>query len=81
MTVESKILARLTNVFRDVFGDKNLEINSDSNAETLEDWDSLRHISLITGIEAEFEIRIALGEITDLKNVGDMITLISRKID
>ncbi|HEX2679231.1 MAG TPA: acyl carrier protein, partial [Polyangiales bacterium] len=57
-----------------------LVIERSSNAETVEGWDSLAHINLISAIEREFKIKFALGELESLKNVGDMIDLMAKKL-
>ena len=43
-------------------------INEDSSADTIENWDSLRHLNLILGLEEEFEISIPDEEVGNLMN-------------
>ena len=74
------ILEKLQLIFRDVFDDGRLSIGRESNAETVEGWDSLAHINLVSAVEQEFDIRFALGELETLKNVGEMIDLIQTKL-
>jgi acyl carrier protein len=76
----SQILTQLQPIFRDVLDDPRLNVTPDSNAQNVYGWDSLAHINLITAIEAEFKIRFALGELDGLKNVGEMIELMERKL-
>ncbi|WP_104697215.1 MULTISPECIES: acyl carrier protein [unclassified Helicobacter] len=76
----NEIKERLQEIFRDIFDDENLEISEATTANDIEEWDSLMHISLVSSIEKEFKIRFALGELQDLKNVGDMIALIEAKV-
>lgn len=57
-----------------------LVIQRDSSARTVEGWDSLVHINLILSVEQEFGVRFALGELEELKNVGDMVDLIAVKL-
>ena len=73
------LLAQLQPIFQDVFDRRDLTVTRESNAETVEGWDSLAHITLINAIEQEFHVDFALGELESLKNVGDMIDLIERK--
>lgn len=73
------ILASLTSILRDTFNEQNLNINNATTAEDIEEWDSLSHIELISNIEVHYKIRFALGELQDLKNIGDMIELIKTK--
>ena len=74
------ILEELQEIFRDVLDQPNLVLTRESNAKNVEDWDSLAHINLVTSIEKRFKIKFALGELQELKNVGDMIDLIQAKL-
>ena len=76
----SDILDELQPIFQDIFEDDELLITAESNASTVEDWDSLAHITLIFAIEQEFEIKFALGELEAMKNVGDMVELMQIKL-
>ncbi len=74
------LLPELQEIFRDVFDQPDLVITRESNASTVEDWDSLAHINLVTAIEQKYGIKFALGELQELKNVGDMIDLMQTKL-
>ena len=74
-----EILAGVQEIFRDIFDDANLIIKDETNSSQIEDWDSLAHINLVTSIEKEFKVKFALGELSQLKNVGEMLTLIEKK--
>ncbi|MGO4516122.1 acyl carrier protein [Terriglobus sp. 2YAB30_2] len=76
----SAILLELQDIFRDVLDQPDLVLTSKSNASTVEDWDSLAHINLVTAVEKRYKIKFALGELQDLKNVGDMADLIQTKL-
>jgi acyl carrier protein len=76
----SDILAELSPIFQDVLDQPELQITRASNASTVEGWDSLAHINLVTAIEQKYKIRFALGELEGLKNVGEMIDLIVVKL-
>lgn len=73
--------ARLQDIFRDIFDSANLVIDRSTSAKDIEDWDSLSHINLIVAIEKDFKIEFALGELQDLKNVGEMMDLIKKKVE
>lgn len=66
------LLAELQEIFREVFDQPDLVITRDSNASNVDDWDSLTHINLITAISMQYNISFALGELEELKNVGDL---------
>jgi acyl carrier protein len=74
------LLDLLQPIFRDVLDQPNLTLTLNSSGHNIEGWDSLTHINLVSAIEQEFKIRFALGELQDLKNVGDMIGLMKIKL-
>ena len=74
------ILAQLQPIFQDILDQPELVITRESSALNVEDWDSLSHINLVTSVERHFQIKFALGELQELKNVGDMVDLISAKL-
>jgi acyl carrier protein len=73
------IIQELTPIFQDVLDQPDLEIASDSNASSVEGWDSLAHVNLVVAIEKRYRIKFALGELQGLKNVGEMADLIEKK--
>jgi acyl carrier protein len=74
------ILETLQSIFRDILDQPDLVLTPESNANSVEDWDSCAHINLVAAIEMHYKIRFALGELQELKNVGDMIELIYAKL-
>ena len=70
---------KVEKIFRDVFDDETLHIKRETSARDIEAWDSLAHINLVMAVEREFGIKFALGELQNLKNVGDMIDVIEKK--
>lgn len=75
----TELLERLGGIFRDVFDDPGLVITQTTTADDVAGWDSLTNINLVFAIEREFHIKFALGEIQELKNVGEMANLIVKK--
>lgn len=75
-----EIKNKLTQVFRDVLDDNSIELVRETTAADIEDWDSLSHITIIVAIEREFQIKLNLADIKPLRNVGEMLDLIQRKI-
>jgi len=70
----------LNEIFRQVFDDETIVVSRETTANDIEEWDSLTHINLAVAVEMKFKIKFALGELQSLKNVGDMLDLISKKI-
>lgn len=76
---KKKITERLTEVFRDVFDDEELVITDETTADDIEDWDSLEHISLISAVEKAFKMRFTMKEVSGMKNVGEMISILCER--
>lgn len=76
-----EIKERVQEVFRDVFEDDEIEITDATTADDIEEWDSLTHIQLIVEIEKEFGIKFTTIETIKLKNVGELIGLIEKKMN
>ncbi len=74
-----KLLKQVNVIFREVFENKTLEINTKTSAQTIDNWDSLNHVMLIAAIESEFDISFELDEMIEFKNVGDILTAIQSK--
>lgn len=75
------IFNNVQEIFRDIFDDEDLIINDNTNSDTIEDWDSLNHINLVSAIEKEFKIKFSLPELLNLKDVGEMNSLILEKVE
>ncbi len=75
-----QIYQRLTNVFREFFDDDEIEIDAETTADDIDDWDSLNHITLMAAVENEFGIRLSMGEVSGLDNVGALAEIIRKKI-
>lgn len=73
-------LEEVQSIFRDVLDQPDLKLTRESNGRNVADWDSLAHINLVTAVAARYKIKFALGELEDLKDVGDMIDLIKVKL-
>lgn len=76
-----EIKERLQEIFRDIFDEEDLEIREDMSAKDIEDWDSLAQINLIVAIEKEFGVKFNLEEVSQLKNIGEMLSLITKKLE
>ena len=73
---KEKIYEELNNVFRDVFDDDTITVNETTTSKDIEDWDSLEHINLVIAVEKQFNIKFNMGEVSTMKNVGEMVDII-----
>ena len=74
------IFEGLNEVFRDVFDDEDITVNASTTSEDIEDWYSLEHINLIVAVEKKFGMKFSMGEVTTMKNVGEMAEIIKSRI-
>ncbi len=74
------VLERIQPIFRDIFDDEKLTVTETTVAADIEDWDSFAQMQIIMGIESMFGIKFSTDEVTEFKNVGDVITAIEKHI-
>ena len=79
MTKE-KIYEMLDEVFQDVFDDEDIHVGPQTTADDIEDWDSLEHINLVVAVENKFGIKFNMGEVVEMKNVGEMVDVILERV-
>ena len=80
MTLDRQaILGQLTEVFEDVF-DEAVELRESTTASEVEGWDSLTHVRLMVSVEKRFRVRFSTGEISNLANLGELISLVQSKL-
>lgn len=76
---KTEIITRLNGVFRDIFDDADLTVNENTTSADIDDWDSIEHINLIGAVEDEFSMHFKMREVSGMKNVGEMISIISER--
>lgn len=70
------VYERLNYVFQEVFDDESISVEDETTADDVEGWDSYEHINLINAVEDEFEIKIPMGKVVTMKNVGEFVDII-----
>ena len=65
-------------IIRDVTNNHDEIISSETQVMSIEGWDSLAHLNIIFAIEAEFNLKIELGEIENFKKVADLLEYIEK---
>ncbi len=75
---EKTILDAIQPIFHDVFDDEDLIITRQTSAADIEDWDSIEQINLLTAMEKKFSVKFSLGDVRNLKDVGDLVDLLMR---
>jgi acyl carrier protein len=70
----------LNKVFRQVLEDDTLELTPETTADDVEGWDSMNHIFIVVELEKRFGVKFQAAEMEELKNVGELVTLVKEKL-
>lgn len=76
-----EVFEGLNEVFRDIFDDEGIVVTDETTADDIEDWDSLEHINLIVAVEDHFDMKFNMGEVSTMKNVGEMADIILSRVE
>ncbi len=69
-------LDRLNNLVGDLLEIDDLKLSPEMTAQDVPGWDSLAHVRIVVAVEQAFGVRFSTSEITSLKSIGDLVTLI-----
>ena len=80
MATEAEIYPTLTDLFHDIFMRNDITLSPDLTAKDVQGWDSFRQIEIIMACEEKWGIRFNTRELDALRCVGDLTTLLQKKI-
>ena len=72
---------QITQIFRDVLNEPDLDLPDELTAEEVDGWDSLTHINLLFSIESEMGVNFTDTEMGGFDNVGELISAVESKLD
>ena len=75
-----EILKQVELIFQDLLDDEEAQITEETSRETLEDWDSLFHMTLMASVTDEFGISLSTEEIMDTKDVRTLVDCIEKAL-
>ena len=70
---------RIKNVMSAVFEIPVNQIKDNSSTDTIESWDSLKHMNLVVALEEEFKIELTDDEIIEMMNYLLIIEIFKNK--
>jgi acyl carrier protein len=79
LSMNDNVWNDLTAIFRESLDNDSLTLTETTTAKEVEGWDSITHVLIIVAAEKKFRVKFTAGEIQQLKNVGDLASLIRRK--
>jgi acyl carrier protein len=80
LSIERDVFERTERTFRIVFDDFKMKIHGNMTIQDVEGWDSLVQTQLVRSIEKEFNLRFSLEELKSLQTVGQLLTLIEKRL-
>ena len=75
-----EIFEKLNVIFRDVMDNDEIELEENTTAEDIEEWDSLAHVQLIEKIEAVFGIKFSAKEMQSWDDIGEFVDTIIQRV-
>ena len=79
LLMKNKLEDRIKNIMSAVFEIPEEQIKDNSSPDTIESWDSLRHMNLIVALEEEFKVELTDDEILDMMNYRSIESIIVKK--
>jgi acyl carrier protein len=76
---EAEIYAALTLIFHDVFLRDDLVLTPTLSANDVPGWDSFKQIEILIATEQHFGIKLKTREMDQLRNVGDLVSLVGAR--
>lgn len=77
----NEVFAKMAEICKDVFDDESLNITESLAAMDVEKWDSLAHLSLVNELEQTFGVTFTLDEVTESRNLGELLTVLMNHIE
>ena len=78
--MDNKIEGRIKDVMSAVFEISTDKINDKSSPDTVQSWDSLKHMILIIALEEEFEIIFSDDDIVNILSFDSFRSIIKEKL-
>lgn len=75
-----EVMKILNEIFIDNFDDDSIVLTDTTTAADIAYWDSLEQINIIMACERKWGVKFDLDEIAKMKNVGEMIDMIVKKV-
>jgi acyl carrier protein len=76
---DQELYASLNEIFRQVLDNDSIDLKPSTTADDVDGWDSMNHIFIVVEIEKRFGIKFQAAEMEELKNVGELATLVREK--
>ena len=75
------LLDRVRGIVADILQVPLAKVGPDSSPQSIATWDSVHHLNLVLALEQEFNLQFEPEEIDQIGNVGQIVTLVSKKVN
>jgi len=76
MLEENHVLEVLNRIFKEKLCDQTVEINLNTTADDILEWNSLKHLVIILAIENHFQIKFNPIQLSNMQNIEEMVNTI-----
>jgi acyl carrier protein len=76
---QTQALAQLSAIMQEVLDDPKVTLTPTTTADDVEGWDSMSNITFVVEVERRFGIKFNTAEVEEMRNVGDLLEIISAK--
>ena len=77
---KEEILTNLKKIYTDVTGEKDFELELTSLLHQVPGWDSLANLSIISGVQDLFKVKITTKDIFAFRTIDDICNAIENNI-
>lgn len=67
---------RLAEIFRDILDLGSKQLSEDLSRATVENWDSLNQLRLVTAVEEEYGVGLTMDEVVSIASIADFQRII-----
>jgi acyl carrier protein len=73
---ENELVERVVEIAARVFELREQRLSMSDSPQTIERWDSLNHLKLITAIESEFGIRLRMQTVLKINDIAALVAAV-----
>lgn len=72
---------RIKEIFCEIVGVDESEVDDNTSYQSLEPWDSLKHLAIVSRLEEEFDIDIEMDDIIAMETFKKIKELVGKYLD
>lgn len=78
MTAKSENLSKLAAVFEQTLGADPKSVVMGAGPDDIDGWDSLGHVSMVSGLEKEFGLSFDVDDVMEMETVDAILRILER---